>query len=148
MSRPKGHYPAPLAALDVVRAAVEQGPSVGYPLEAREFGRLAVTPVSRELVRIFFATTALKKDDGVPPGSASPREVRRLGVIGSGFMGAGIAGTAIVTAKVDVRLKDAELARVGKGISAALGIPRRQLERKRISRYEFERLAALVSGGV
>ena len=148
MSRTKGHYPAPLAALDVVRAAVEQGPSVGYPLEAREFGRLAVTPVSRELVRIFFATTALKKDDGVPPGSASPREVRRLGVIGSGFMGAGIAGTAIVTAKVDVRLKDAELARVGKGISAALGIPRRQLERKRISRYEFERLAALVSGGV
>jgi predicted homoserine dehydrogenase-like protein len=38
--------------------------------------------------RIFFATTALKKDDGVPPGSATPRQIRRLGIIGSGFMGA------------------------------------------------------------
>lgn len=142
-----GHYPAPLAAIDVVRVGLEQGQAAGLAAEARAFGELAVTPVSRELVRIFFATTALKKDDGVPAGTRA-RDVTRLGVVGSGFMGAGIAGTAITTAKVEVRLRDAELPRVGKGLKAAIDIARGQLTRRRISRFEFERLAGLVSGGI
>lgn len=142
-----GHYPAPLQALEVVRVGLERGKEAGLAAEARAFGELAVTPVSRHLVQIFFATTAMKKDDGVEPGSAVPRDIRRLGVVGSGFMGAGIAGTAMTTAKIEVRLKDADLSRVGKGIRAALDIVQGQLTRKKIDRFEFERLAALVSGG-
>ncbi|MGH7703865.1 MAG: 3-hydroxyacyl-CoA dehydrogenase NAD-binding domain-containing protein, partial [Gemmatimonadales bacterium] len=86
-----------------------------------------------------------KKDDG---GSrrATPRLVRRLGVVGSGFMGAGIAGAAVSTAEVDVRLRDTELARVGKGLKTALDILGGRLRRRRITRYEYERLAALLSG--
>jgi 3-hydroxyacyl-CoA dehydrogenase/enoyl-CoA hydratase/3-hydroxybutyryl-CoA epimerase len=61
-------------------------------------------------------------------------------------MGAGIAGTAATTAKVEVRLKDTELPRVGKGIRAALDIVQGQLTRRRITKPEFERLASLVSG--
>jgi 3-hydroxyacyl-CoA dehydrogenase/enoyl-CoA hydratase/3-hydroxybutyryl-CoA epimerase len=87
-----GHYPAPLAALEAVRVGLEQGVTAGLAEEHRAFGELAVGDVSRKLVQIFFATTALKKDDGVPPGSATPRQIRRLGVVGSGFMGSGIAG--------------------------------------------------------
>jgi len=49
---------------------------------------------------------------------------------------------------VEVRLKDADLPRVGKGIHAALGILKGRLKRRRITKYEFDRLAALVSGGV
>jgi 3-hydroxyacyl-CoA dehydrogenase/enoyl-CoA hydratase/3-hydroxybutyryl-CoA epimerase len=142
----RGRYPAPLRALEVVAVGLDQGADAGYEAEARAFGELAVTPVSRELVRIFFETNALKKDDGGAGGRA--REVRRLGVVGSGFMGAGIAGTAVTTARVEVRFKDAELFRVGKGIRAALDLVQSQLTRRRISRPEYERLAALVSGGV
>ena len=147
MKRTQGNYPAPLAAIDVIRTGLESGKAAGLAAEARAFGALAVTPESRALVGIFFATTALKKDDGVEPGSAHPREVAHLGVVGSGFMGAGIAGTAITTAKVDVRMKDADLARVAKGLRAATDVPQGQLTRRRISKFEFERLAALVSGG-
>jgi 3-hydroxyacyl-CoA dehydrogenase/enoyl-CoA hydratase/3-hydroxybutyryl-CoA epimerase len=143
-----GHYPAPLSAIEVVRTSMEDGMRAGLAAEAKAFGELAVSPVSRALVGIFFATTALKKDDGVAAGTARPVEVRRLGVLGSGFMGAGIAGTAITTAKVAVRLKDAELARVGRGLKAAIEVAQGQLTRRRISRFEFERIAALVSGGV
>ena len=144
--RTQGNYPAPVAAIEVIRTGLESGQAAGLTAEARAFGALAMTPESRALVGIFFATTALKKDDGVTPGTATPREVAHLGVIGSGFMGAGIAGTAITTAKVDVRMKDADLSRVGKGIRAAIEIPQGQLIRRRITRFEFERLAALVSG--
>jgi 3-hydroxyacyl-CoA dehydrogenase/enoyl-CoA hydratase/3-hydroxybutyryl-CoA epimerase len=141
-----GNYPAPLAALEAVRTGLEHGMAAGLRKEAELFGELAVGEVSRNLVRIFFATTALKKDDGVPPGSAAPRPVRRLGVVGAGFMGAGIAGTAVAQASVEARLKDSDLPRVGKGLFAATEILRGQLTRRRITRVEFDRKAALLSG--
>jgi 3-hydroxyacyl-CoA dehydrogenase / enoyl-CoA hydratase / 3-hydroxybutyryl-CoA epimerase len=140
-----GHYPAPLAALDAVQAGLDG--RHGYEVEHRKFGELAVTEVSRQLINIFFATNALKKDDGIAPGTARPRKVERLGVLGSGFMGAGIAGTAVVQAQVDVRLKDTDLGRIGKGLKSASDVLTGRLKRKRITRYEYERLAALLSGG-
>ena len=115
-----GHYPAPLAALGAVRTGMEQGITAGLAEEHRAFGELAVGDVSRKLIGIFFATTALKKDDGVP-GPAVPRQIRRLAIVGSGFMGAGIAGTAVMNVEVDTRLKDSDLARVGKGLNSRNG---------------------------
>jgi 3-hydroxyacyl-CoA dehydrogenase/enoyl-CoA hydratase/3-hydroxybutyryl-CoA epimerase len=141
-----GHYPGPLAALDAISTGMEQGMERGLRREAKLFGELAVGDVSRNLVRIFFATTALKKDDGVAPGSATARPVRRLGVIGSGFMGSGIAGTAVAEAGVDVRLKDADFPRVGRGLQAATDILRSRLARRRITKQEYERQSALLSG--
>ena len=142
-----GHYPAPLRALEAVRIGLEQGITAGLAAEHRAFGELAVGDVSRKLVQVFFATNALKRDDGIPPGAAAPRQIRRLGVVGAGFMGAGIAGTAVANVEVDTRLKDADLARVGKGLQSATGILAERLKRRRLSRPQFERLSALVSGG-
>jgi 3-hydroxyacyl-CoA dehydrogenase/enoyl-CoA hydratase/3-hydroxybutyryl-CoA epimerase len=143
-----GNYPAPLAALDVVRIGLERGASEGFRAEQERFGELAVSPVSHRLVQIFFATTALKKDDGVLSGSeeVTPLPIRRLGVVGSGFMGAAIAGTAVLNAELEVRLKDAELPRVGKGLKAAIGILDERLKRRRLTRPQHQRLAALLSG--
>jgi len=141
-----GNYPAPLAALEAVRTGLERGMDAGLKREAQLFGELAVGTVSRNLVRLFFAGNALKKDDGVPPGSVSPEPVRRLGIVGSGFMGSGIAGTAVAQGDVEVRLKDAELARVGRGLKAARDIVSGQLTRRRITSFEFARKAALLTG--
>jgi 3-hydroxyacyl-CoA dehydrogenase/enoyl-CoA hydratase/3-hydroxybutyryl-CoA epimerase len=142
-----GHYPAPLRAIEVVRASLSQGMKRGLEAEAQAFGELAMTDVSRRLVEIFFATSALKKDDGVPTGHGRARPVRRLGIVGSGFMGSGIAGTAVVQAGVEVRMKDADLARVGRGIKAATNILSAQLSRRRLTRPEYERKRAYLSGG-
>ncbi|MBA3522246.1 MAG: fatty acid oxidation complex subunit alpha FadJ [Gemmatimonadales bacterium] len=139
-------YPAPLAALEAVRVGLEHGVAAGLAEEHRAFGALAVGDVSRKLVQIFFATTSLKKDDGIVPGSAVPRQIRRLGIIGSGFMGSGIAGTAVLNVEVDTRLKDADLSRVGKGLKAATGILAERLKRRRLTRPHYERLTALLSG--
>jgi 3-hydroxyacyl-CoA dehydrogenase / enoyl-CoA hydratase / 3-hydroxybutyryl-CoA epimerase len=141
-----GHYPAPLAALEAVRVGLEQGVTAGLAEEHRAFGELAVGDVSRKLVQIFFATTALKKDDGVPPGTATPRQIRRLGIVGSGFMGSGIAGTAVLNVEVDTRLKDSDLTRVGKGLKAATGLLSERLKKRRLTRAQYERLSALLSG--
>src|SRR4029077_8709500 len=70
-----GNFPAPPAALDVVEYGLKHGITAGLAHEARGFGQLAVTDVSRKLVQIFFATTALKKDLGIanPPPPAPAR---------------------------------------------------------------------------
>ncbi len=146
MAQTKGNYPAPLAALEAVRHGLSRGMSAGLQRESRLFGQLAVTDVSRKLVQIFFATRDLKKDFGIAD-APKPAEIRRLGIVGSGFMGAGIAGTAVVQAEVDVRLKDADLPRVAKGIGTARAIVDERLTRRRITKYEHARLVALLSGG-
>ena len=139
------HYPAPIAALEAVEYGLKHGSEQGFKREAELFGRLAVSDVSRKLVQIFFATTQLKKDPGVKDAPA-PVEVRRLGIVGSGFMGAGIAGTAVAQAGVDVRMKDAELPRVAAGLASAREILDDRLKRRRITKYEHARLVALLSG--
>jgi len=136
-----GNYPAPPSALEAVEYGLRHGVAEGLQREAQLFGRLAVTDVSRKLVQIFFATNELKKDVGVAD------EVKRLCIVGAGFMGAGIAGTAVAQANVDVRMKDADLPRVAKGLLAARQILDDRLRRRSITKYEHTRLIALVSGG-
>src|SRR5204862_7662708 len=125
---------------------LKHGIQEGLKRGAQLFGQLAVTDVSRKLVQIFFATNQLKKDPGVANGPP-PVRVQRLGIVGSGFMGSGIAGTAVVQAEVDVRMKDADVARVAQGILAARAILDDRLKRRRITKYEYARLVALLSGG-
>ncbi|HEY8061263.1 MAG TPA: 3-hydroxyacyl-CoA dehydrogenase NAD-binding domain-containing protein [Gemmatimonadales bacterium] len=141
-----GHYPAPPRAIEVVRTSLEHGMARGLEAESQAFGELAMTDVSRRLVEVFFATTEIKKDDGVPAGYGHARPVRRLGIIGAGFMGSGIAGTAVARASVEVRMKDADLVKLGRGLKAATDILTAQLVKRRITRYEYVRKCAYLSG--
>jgi 3-hydroxyacyl-CoA dehydrogenase/enoyl-CoA hydratase/3-hydroxybutyryl-CoA epimerase len=143
-----GHYPAVLAALDAVRYSLAHGMSRGLEHEADLFAKMAMTDVSRRLVEIFFATTALKKDPGVAAPAPEPVPVARLGILGAGFMGSGIAVTAADQALIPVRMKDADLPRVGKGLKAVADIIGENVKRRRYHRREGARRLALVSGGV
>src|SRR6266436_3158547 len=113
LEKTHGHYPAPERALEAIRIGVEKGPDEGYRAEAAFFGELVVGDVSRRLVEIFFATQSLKKDPGVDDG-AKPRKVDKIGVLGAGLMGAGIAYVA-ADAGITVRLKDKDDAALGRG---------------------------------
>ncbi len=143
LKKTRGNYPAPLAALEAV-AASYQGREQGFREEARLFGEMAMTPVCRELIFIFFATTALKKES---TEGAHVGEVSRLGILGAGFMGAGIASVAAQHGTL-VRMKDADLARVGKGIAAVREVLKERLTRKQVTRQEFADQLLLVGGTI
>ena len=145
LDKTRGHYPAPLAAIEVVKVGLANGMERGLEEEARVFGRMAMTPVSRELVFLFFATTALKKDFGVTEPAPEPSAVEKIGVLGAGFMGAGITGVAVQQGTL-VRLKDTDAARVGKGLAAVRDVLRERLTRKQITRQQYEDSMALAGG--
>jgi 3-hydroxyacyl-CoA dehydrogenase / enoyl-CoA hydratase / 3-hydroxybutyryl-CoA epimerase len=143
----KGNYPAPLAAIDAIEQSYAGDRAKGFATEARLFGEMAVTDVSRQLIFLFFAGAALKKDTGVGEAAVAPQPVEKIGILGAGFMGAGIAAIAARAGTV-VRLKDAEHARVGKGLKEVSSILREDLERKRITRRQLEDQLALVGGTI
>ncbi|HEU4993413.1 MAG TPA: fatty acid oxidation complex subunit alpha FadJ [Gemmatimonadaceae bacterium] len=144
-----GHYPAPLTALDAVRTGLSQGFEKGLQEEARLFGLVAMTSVSKELIFLFFATNSLKKDMGVDiRGEApTPMPVEKIAVLGAGFMGAGITSVA-VQQKTLVRLKDTDLSHIGKGLAAVRAVLKERLDRKQITRQQFEDMLALAGGTI
>jgi 3-hydroxyacyl-CoA dehydrogenase/enoyl-CoA hydratase/3-hydroxybutyryl-CoA epimerase len=135
-----GHYPAPLAILDAVISGLAGGMTRGLAVEARHFGALATTAVCKELTFLFYATTALKKERG--EGAA----VSALGVIGAGFMGAGIAGLAVQQG-VRVRVRDTSMDRIAHAMHTVRGLLEERNKRRRISALELQDQYALLSGG-
>ncbi len=130
-----GHYPAPLEAIEVVRRGTASPMAEGLRLEAAALGRLAVTEVSRNLVSLFFATREIKKDAGYPEGTREA-EVSKLAVLGSGLMGAGIAGAA-AAAGVPVRIKDESHDRLGRGLAYVRGLGEERVARGRLTPREL-----------
>ena len=145
MEKTHGHYPAPLAAIDVVKYGLSHGLEKGLQQEAKVFGKMALTPQSKELVFLFFATTSLKKDMGVPEPAPTPRTVEKIGVLGAGFMGAGITSVAVQQGTL-VRLKDTDATRVGKGLASVREVIKERLDRRQITRPQFEDMMALAGG--
>jgi 3-hydroxyacyl-CoA dehydrogenase/enoyl-CoA hydratase/3-hydroxybutyryl-CoA epimerase len=148
LKKTRGNFPAPEAALEAVRHGYEKGFAEGLALEARRFGELAVTDVSRRLVEIFFAQTALKKDSGVADPAVRARPIARVGVLGGGLMGGGIAAVT-VGAGLPVRLRerdDAAAAKALAGLAASLDERVRRRSLDRLARHATMRLLTAGTG--
>lgn len=143
----KGHYPALFAALDAVAAGYSGTEEQGFAEEARLFGEMAMTSVCKQLMFLFYATTALKKDRGVSGEAPPARKVDRIGVLGTGFMGAGIAAITVQQG-IPVRFKDTAPDRVAKGISAVRDVLKDRLTKRQLTRQQYEDQMGLVAGTV
>ncbi|MEO7083729.1 MAG: fatty acid oxidation complex subunit alpha FadJ [Gemmatimonadaceae bacterium] len=145
LEKTHGHFPAPLAALEAVQAGYAHGMTQGLATEARLFGEMAMTDVSRQLVFLFFASNSLKKDPGVPAPAPEAQKVLTLGVLGAGFMGAGIASIAIQQG-TSTRLKDTDTARLAKGFSSIRNVLQERVVRKQITKRQLDDVMTLVGG--
>jgi len=145
----RGNYPAPERILDVVRAGLEGGMQAGLEAEARAFGELVVSPVAEQLMNIFFAQNALKKDSGVEGNElAKPVEVTRVGMLGAGLMGGGIAFITATTAGIPVRLKDKDYAALARGLSHVKSLVDGRVKRRRITARDATVELARVTGTI
>ena len=142
----RGNYPAQDLIIDVVKAGLEDGFQAGLDAEARAFGRLLTSPEAANLISIFFATTALKKDNGVDDPSVKARQVKKVGMLGAGLMGAGIAYVTTAVAKIPVRLKDRDADGVMAGLRYIRGIIDGQVKRKRLSEQGANQLMLQTTG--
>ena len=84
-----GHYPAPMKAIDAIEYGLNHGMAKGLANEDRLFGQMAVTDISKNLIRVFHLRESFAKGD---PSLAA--DISNIAVIGGGAMGGGIAALA------------------------------------------------------
>jgi len=148
LKKTRGNYPAQERILDVVKVGLEKGLEAGLRAEAEAFGELVVSPQAENLMSIFFATTAMKKDNGVDDPSVEPRALPRIGMLGAGLMGAGIAYVTADKAGIPVRLKDKDSEGVGRGLKYAAKILDKKLKRRHITKIEHAQTMTRIAGTV
>lgn len=134
------NYPAPQEIL----AALYEGCAVpfdkGLDIESKHFGRLLSGPVARNLMRTMFVNKGLvdklsRRPDGIPKW-----QVRKLGILGAGMMGAGIAHVSAL-AGMEVVLLDSTQAAAEKGKAYSAKLLQKEVDRGR--RAEASRDAVL-----
>lgn len=144
-SKTHGKYPAPERILQVVKLGLERGVRAGMEAEAAAFGELCMSREAQHLIQIFLATQELKKDRGTTDAAAQAREVRRVGVLGAGLMGAGIAHLSASSAEVFVRLKDKDDAALARGLGYIRGLCDVAVARRRLTPIEAARVMSRVT---
>lgn len=152
LSKTKGKYPAPLEAIRVIEEtgtgyrAHFRGSrrSEAMKREARGFGQMAATEVSKNCIRIFFLTEGVKKANGLPEGRmVETLKVQSASVLGAGVMGGGIAHL-LADRGVSVRMKDIGLPGLEIGIQAALTLFKKSLKRRSITARQFDQKLARI----
>ena len=146
LAKTKGNYPSPLKIIEAIRIGVEQSPAKGYQLEADNFGKLAMTPVSKELRQIFFATTDMKKEQGIEGVDAAV--VENVAVLGGGLMGGGIAFVTATKAKLPVRIKDISHKGIHHALKYSFDIFNKKVKRRFISKHAMQQQMAMITGTV
>ncbi|NEX63724.1 3-hydroxyacyl-CoA dehydrogenase NAD-binding domain-containing protein [Noviherbaspirillum galbum] len=86
----KAAYPAPRRIVRCVQAAATLPFEKGEAVEAELFEECRASPQSVAMRHLFFAERAAGKIPGVP-SDFTPRAIRKVGVLGAGTMGGGIA---------------------------------------------------------
>ena len=109
-----GHYPAPLKAIEVVREGMALPLDRALRVEADGFADLVVTDVAKGLISIFFTKNDVDSRSAAIAKAARP--VDRIGILGAGFMGSGVA--QVLSHKgYEVLLKDRDHEAVGRGLA-------------------------------
>ena len=125
----KGHYPAPLKALEVVAENYASGLEKALEGEAAAFGELAIGLICKNLISVFYLIEKYKKAKWA---EAAPRQIHKCAIIGAGVMGGGIA-QLFSAYGLPVRMKDLNYPALGRGLRQArevydYGVKKRKLK--------------------
>ncbi len=146
MKQSRGFYPAPLQILKLIQKTFGGDPARGFRLESEAFADLAVTKISKNLIRLFFmneqykkmAWTSLRLKAGL---------IQQCGVIGAGVMGGGIAHL-ISDRKMQVRVKDIHPDALGGTLKEARRLYDESIQRRKLKDNERDYKMGLISVGL
>ncbi|RVV98430.1 3-hydroxyacyl-CoA dehydrogenase [Mesobaculum littorinae] len=129
--RTQNVYPAAQALLSAVYEGAMVPFDTALKIEARYFTQILLDPTSSAMIRsLFLNKQALEKGANRP--EAPDQTVRKLGVLGAGMMGAGIAYVA-ANAGIEVVLLDQDQAAADRGRAYSEGILDKGIQRRKVT---------------
>ncbi|MBX6312684.1 MAG: enoyl-CoA hydratase/isomerase family protein [Isosphaeraceae bacterium] len=140
-AKTKGQYPAPLAALKAMREGCNRPLDEGLKAEQTAELEVVGSPISANLIGLFFMRQRLARDPGVEDPNITPRPVHRVGVLGAGQMGAGIA-TAHARSGIPAVMVDVDDARLADGMRRAQDVV---MSRIKIGRATPQDMASMLA---
>jgi 3-hydroxyacyl-CoA dehydrogenase len=138
-----GPYPAPLACVEGIAAAVKGPFEAGLKRERELFATLMASPESAALRHIFQAERAASHIKGVPD-STPVRPISRVGVIGAGTMGGGIT-MALINAGLPVVLLESTQEALDRGLATIRGNYQGALRKGKLTPALLEQRLALIA---
>ncbi|MBI5424626.1 MAG: enoyl-CoA hydratase/isomerase family protein [Opitutae bacterium] len=134
LAKTRGHYPAPLKAIDAAVGALGQPLETALAIEKAAFLSLVQTSECHSLMSIFFLQERAKKLKAADADGAAIR-VKRVAVIGAGVMGAGIAQWTSSRGYPTI-LKDVAPEALAKGLKSAEKIYQDGVKKKKLTLAE------------
>ncbi|MCH8499522.1 MAG: enoyl-CoA hydratase/isomerase family protein [Marinobacter sp.] len=139
----KGCYPAPEAILSAAVEGAQVDFDNGSLIETRYFTELTIGNVAKNMIGTFwFQLNAIKAGESRPDGVAK-ETFKKVGVLGAGMMGAGIAYSTAVRG-IEVVLKDVSLENAEKGKHYSEKLLAKKVSRKRMTEEEKNAILARI----
>ncbi len=143
MAKTGGLYPAPLTAIEIVHDGMELPLERALELESGAFVELVTSEVAKSLMGIFFMKNDVDRRAKRLAGKA--REVERIGVLGAGLMGSGIAQVLAQKGR-QVVMKDRDDEAVARGMKSASRVFEERVARRRMTPVEKRTAMARIHG--
>lgn len=131
MDKTKGNYPAPLEIMACVYEGLQVNIDRALMIEARHFVKVATSKVAKNLIGTMFLGMNEANKGASRPKDQPKTDVKKLGILGAGMMGAGIAYVS-AQAGIEVVLKDVSLEAAEKGKEYSRGLLKKGVERGKV----------------
>jgi 3-hydroxyacyl-CoA dehydrogenase/enoyl-CoA hydratase/3-hydroxybutyryl-CoA epimerase len=138
------NYPAPIAIVACVFEGVQVPIDKGLLVESRQFARLITDPVSRNIIRTTFVNKSAAEKGARRPEGVPKSIVTKVGILGAGMMGAGIAFVAAEVG-IEVVLLDTSAEASDKGKAYSARILAKDVERGKATQEKADALLARIT---
>ncbi len=142
--RTQGVYPAAKAMLSAIYEGALVPFDTALRIEARWFTSVILNPSSNAMIRSLFLNKQALEKGAVRPAGVPDQSVKRLGVLGAGMMGAGIAYVAAM-AGIETVLIDRDQAAADKGRDTIAGLLAEAVKKRRMDQAKADGILGRVT---
>ncbi len=139
----RGLLPAPEKILDVAVQATRLDLETALVVESRGLTQLVTTPQAKNMISTFFFGLNKVNGGASRPDGIAPTSTEKVGVLGAGMMGQGIAYVSAM-AGIEVVLKDVSLEAAEKGRAYSEKLLDKRVERGRMTPEKRSEVLALI----
>jgi len=143
MDKTKGNYPAPLEIMGAVYEGLQVNIDRALVIEARHFVKVATSKVAKNLIQTMFLGMNEANKGASRPKDQPKTDVKKVGILGAGMMGAGIAYVS-AQAGIEVVLKDVSAEVAEKGKEYSRGLLKKGVDRGKVDPLKVDGILGLI----